>query len=58
MFITSASRSHFCDAETGDVILQADHALGPATVKLLDHHRVPLATKQQAVTQDDNVFVN
>ena len=44
------------DTETGDVTLKADHALGPATVKLLDHHRVPLTTKQQAIKQGDNVF--
>jgi hypothetical protein len=31
------------------VLVKADHALGPATVKLLDHHRVALATRKQAI---------
>jgi len=44
------------DPETGDVIVKADHALGPATVKLLDHHRVPLQAKKQAVNEGDTVF--
>jgi Protein of unknown function (DUF3160) len=44
------------DAETGSVILKADHALGPATVKILDHHRVPLQTKKQVVKDGETVF--
>jgi hypothetical protein len=44
------------DRETGHVIVHADSALGPATVKLLDHHRVPLATVRQAIHEGDNAF--
>jgi hypothetical protein len=44
------------DPETGDVIVKADHALGPATIKLLDHHRVAIQTRKQVVVQGDTVF--
>jgi hypothetical protein len=37
------------DPETGNVIVKADHPLGTATVKLLDHHRVALATRHRAI---------
>ena len=42
------------DSETGSVIVHAAAALGPATVKLLDHHRVPLATLRQPLQPGDN----
>ena len=44
------------DRETGDVIVKADHAIGPATIKLLDHHRVPLATLSQPIHDGETVF--
>jgi hypothetical protein len=43
------------DAETGSVIVRAS-ALGPATIKLLDHHRVPLATRTQPLEAGETVF--
>ncbi|HEX7838827.1 MAG TPA: DUF3160 domain-containing protein [Kofleriaceae bacterium] len=44
------------DRETGDVIVASAGALGPATIKLLDHHRVPLATRTHAITSGETVF--
>lgn len=44
------------DPETGDVIVKSAGALGPATIKLLDHHRVPLATRTQAIAGGETVF--
>jgi len=44
------------DPQTGSVMIRAGHALGPATIKLLDHHRVPLATLRQAIHEGDNEF--
>jgi hypothetical protein len=44
------------DRETGDVIVKADHAIGPVTIKLLDHHRVPLATRSQPIQAGETVF--
>lgn len=41
------------DAGTGNVIVHAGSALGPATVKLLDHHRVPLATLHPTIGAGD-----
>lgn len=43
------------DAGTGNVIIRSE-ALGPATVKILDHHRVPLATRRQTLVDGENVF--
>ncbi len=44
------------DRETGDVRVKADHAIGPVTIKLLDHHRVPLATLSQPIQAGETVF--
>ncbi|HMG24089.1 MAG TPA: DUF3160 domain-containing protein [Kofleriaceae bacterium] len=44
------------DGETGDVTVHTDHALGPATIKLLDHHRVPIATLRRSIERGDTVF--
>ncbi|HEX3765089.1 MAG TPA: DUF3160 domain-containing protein [Kofleriaceae bacterium] len=44
------------DRESGDVIVKTDHAIGPATIKLLDHHRVPLATRTQRIETGETVF--
>ena len=44
------------DRETGDVLVKADHAIGPVTIKLLDHHRVPLATLTQPIQDGETVF--
>jgi uncharacterized protein DUF3160 len=44
------------DRQTGDVTVKADHAIGPATIKLLDHHRVPLATLRQPIQDGETVF--
>ncbi|HEX8106568.1 MAG TPA: DUF3160 domain-containing protein, partial [Kofleriaceae bacterium] len=44
------------DRETGNVVVKADHAIGPATIKLLDHHRVPLATLRQPIQAGETVF--
>lgn len=44
------------DRDTGDVVITADHAIGPATIKLLDHHRVPLATRTQRIEAGETVF--
>ncbi|TMQ05475.1 MAG: DUF3160 domain-containing protein [Deltaproteobacteria bacterium] len=44
------------DTETGNVIVEAAAALGPATIKLLDHHRVPLATRTQRVEDGETAF--
>jgi hypothetical protein len=44
------------DPETGNVVVKADHAIGPATIKLLDHHRVPLATLSQPIQDGETVF--
>ncbi|HEX3480769.1 MAG TPA: DUF3160 domain-containing protein [Kofleriaceae bacterium] len=44
------------DRETGDVTVKADHAIGPATIKLLDHHRLPLATLRQPIQDGETVF--
>ncbi len=44
------------DGDTGDVVITADHAIGPATIKLLDHHRVPLATRTERIEAGETVF--
>lgn len=44
------------DPETGNVIVHADHALGPATVKLLDHHRAPIAALRRPIAAGETVF--
>jgi hypothetical protein len=38
------------------VIVHAAKPLGPTTIKLLDHHRVPLATLRQPLKDGDNEF--
>jgi len=38
------------------VIVESAGALGPATVKLLDHHREALATRRQALKGGKTVF--
>ena len=44
------------DSGTADVLVKAGRALGAATIKLLDHHRVPLATRKQAIGEGETVF--
>ena len=44
------------DRETGNVVVKADHAIGAATIKLLDHHRLPLATLRQPIQAGETVF--
>jgi len=44
------------DPQTGDVMVKADRALGAATIRLLDHHRVALATRKQTIREGDTVF--
>ncbi|MEO7735274.1 MAG: DUF3160 domain-containing protein [Kofleriaceae bacterium] len=43
------------DAEHAQVTLHAEHALGPATIKILDHHRVPIASKTVTIGEGDTV---
>jgi Protein of unknown function (DUF3160) len=43
------------DAEHAQVTLHAEHALGPATIKILDHHRVPIASKAVTIGEGDTV---
>jgi len=43
------------DAEHAQVLLHAEHALGPATIKILDHHRVPIASKTVTIGEGDTV---
>ncbi|HEX4420094.1 MAG TPA: hypothetical protein VH165_19400 [Kofleriaceae bacterium] len=44
------------DADAGTVVIKTDGALGPATVKLLDHHRVAIATRTQPIGAGETVF--
>jgi hypothetical protein len=44
------------DRETGNVVVHAEAELGRATIKLLDHHRVALATRTQAIQPGETVF--
>lgn len=44
------------DPESGNVIVRAEAELGPATIKLLDHHRVPLVTRRETVKPGETVF--
>jgi hypothetical protein len=44
------------DRATGNVVIKADRAFGPATIKLLDHHRLPLATLSQPIQAGETVF--
>lgn len=45
------------DRDSSSVILRADAALGPATFKILDHHRVPIATKKLNVPEGETSVV-
>jgi hypothetical protein len=42
------------DAQRG-VVIETAAALGPATVKILDHHRVPIATRKARLAEGENV---
>ncbi len=42
--------------EHGKVTVTTDRALGAATIRILDHHRVPIASKQGKLVDGDTVF--
>lgn len=44
------------DRETGHVVVKAAGKLGTATIKVLDHHRVPIAAKTQPLDDGETVF--
>ncbi len=44
------------NAELRQVVLRAAHGLGPATIKILDHHRVPLATRRVTIAAGETAI--
>jgi hypothetical protein len=44
------------DPGTGNVIVKSAGGLGPATIKLLDHHRLPLATRTMPLADGETEF--